>query len=141
MEKRYHLESLNVTKMQVKAIKTTTLAFSSFLKQNDIERVEALQDNITDMIAQIRVSESLYSTALQAEVNVLDSANLLEKVKCVSGERLTFIVKRSLMDGTLEKYKPIFRIAEIHSMAKLSPGTNTYVFRCISMYQIECSTF
>ena len=88
--------------------------------------------NITDMIAQIRVSESLYSTALQAEVNVLDSANLLEKVKCVSGERLTFIVKRSLMDGTLEKYKPIFRIAEIHSMAKLSPGTNTYVFRCIS---------
>jgi len=52
MEKRYHLESLNVTKMQVKAIKTTTLAFSSFLKQNDIERVEALQDNITDMIDQ-----------------------------------------------------------------------------------------
>lgn len=88
--------------------------------------------NITDMVAQISITESLYSTALQAEVNILDAANMLEKVKCVSGERLSITVKRSLIDGSLEKYKPIFVIAEIHSYAKLSPGSNTYVFRCIS---------
>lgn len=52
MQKRYHLESLNVTKMQINAIKTTTSAFHSFLKQHDIKKVEELQDNIEDMIEQ-----------------------------------------------------------------------------------------
>ena len=87
---------------------------------------------ITDMVAQISITESLYSTALQAELNILDAANVLEKLKCVSGERLSIRVKRSLMDGSKEEYRPILRIAEIHSYAKLSPGTVTYVFRCIS---------
>ena len=52
MQKRYHLESLSVTKMHIKAVKTTTNAFKSFLQQHDIERVEALQENITGMIDQ-----------------------------------------------------------------------------------------
>jgi len=52
MQKRYHLESLNVTKMQIKAVKTTTNAFKSFLQQHDIDRIEALQENITGMIDQ-----------------------------------------------------------------------------------------
>lgn len=50
MQKRYHLESLNVTKMQLKATRTTASTFHQFLKQHDIEKVEELQENITDMI-------------------------------------------------------------------------------------------
>lgn len=48
--KRYHLESLNVTKMHIDAVKMTSTAFSQFLKDNDIERVEQLTESLTEMI-------------------------------------------------------------------------------------------
>ena len=52
MDKRYYLESLNVTKMHIKAVKTTSIAFASFLEENDIEKVEELQETLTDMISE-----------------------------------------------------------------------------------------
>ena len=88
--------------------------------------------NIVDLIASLSIDESLYSGSLQAEVNILDAAQMLEKVKCVSGEGLHLVLKRRLLDGQSTKYSHKFRIAEIHSYAKLSPGTATYVFRCVS---------
>ena len=48
--KRYNLESLNVTKMHIDAVKMTSTAFSQFLKDNDIERVEQLKESLTEMI-------------------------------------------------------------------------------------------
>ncbi len=88
--------------------------------------------NIVDLIASLSIEESLYSGSLQGEVSILDAANMLEKVKCVSGEGLHLVLKRRLKDGQQDKYSHKFRIAEIHSYAKLSPGTATYVFRVVS---------
>ena len=48
--KRYQLESLNVTKMHIEAVKHTTFTFQQFLQQNDVDRVARLQDTLTDMI-------------------------------------------------------------------------------------------
>lgn len=48
--KRYQLESLNVTKMHIEAVKNTTLTFQTFLQQHDVDRVARLQDTLTDMI-------------------------------------------------------------------------------------------
>ena len=50
MNKRYHLESLNVTKMHMDAVKLTGQTFSQFLKENDIQRVEELTNSLADMI-------------------------------------------------------------------------------------------
>jgi hypothetical protein len=50
MDKRYQLESLNVTKMHIKAVKTTTKTYRQFLNENDIEKVEQLQDTLSEMI-------------------------------------------------------------------------------------------
>lgn len=88
--------------------------------------------NITAIVAQILVRESIYMGSLQYEFNILDAANMLEKLKCVSGERLSLRVSRSSIGGEIKRYKADMRIAEIHSFAKLSPGTQTYVFRCVS---------
>ena len=43
LNKRYTLESLNVTKMHLNAIKLTTKTFKQFLKANDIDKVEDMQ--------------------------------------------------------------------------------------------------
>ena len=60
MDKRYHLESLNVTQMHIRAVRTTTKTFAQFLEVNDVERVEALQETLTDMISDAcEISETL----------------------------------------------------------------------------------
>jgi hypothetical protein len=50
MTRRYHLESLNVTNMHIKAIQTTSATFKHFLKQNDVEKVAEIQDTLEEMI-------------------------------------------------------------------------------------------
>lgn len=73
MNKRYHLESLNVTKMHIQAVKTTTHVFKTFLQQHDIERVEALQDSIADMIDQAcEINEALSRDTHNVDMDDVD---------------------------------------------------------------------
>ena len=48
--KRYQLESLNVTKMHIEAVRLTSSTFQNFLQHNDVERVARLQDTLSGMI-------------------------------------------------------------------------------------------
>tara|TARA_B110000285_G_scaffold235155_1_gene315220 strand:+ start:16303 stop:16890 length:588 start_codon:yes stop_codon:yes gene_type:complete len=50
MTKRYQLESLNVTKMHIDAVKQTSQTFRIFLNNNDVERVAKMQDTLCSMI-------------------------------------------------------------------------------------------
>ena len=50
LNKRYQLESLNVTKMHIEAVRMTSTTFSKFLKEHDIERVEQLKETLSTMI-------------------------------------------------------------------------------------------
>ena len=60
MSKRYQLESLNVTKMHIQAVKMTSETFQRFLHEHDVERVEALQDTLSEMISDAcEISETL----------------------------------------------------------------------------------
>lgn len=88
--------------------------------------------NITDLVGQISIRESLYAGSLQCSINILDAANVLEKLKVVSGEVLDLLITRRLAGGETDKYSHTFRISEVSSFAKLKPGTQTYVFKCIS---------
>ena len=50
LNKRYHLESLNVTKMHIEAVRQTSNTFSKFIQEHDIERVEELKETLSTMI-------------------------------------------------------------------------------------------
>jgi len=50
MDKRYQLESLNVTKMHINAVKITTKTYKQFLNEHEIQKVEQLQDTLSEMI-------------------------------------------------------------------------------------------
>ena len=50
MAKRYQLESLNVTKMHIDAVKQTSHTFRIFLNNNDVEKVARMQDTLSGMI-------------------------------------------------------------------------------------------
>mgnify|MGYP006088077327 CR=1 FL=1 len=65
LHKRYTLESLNVTKMHLNAIKLTTKTFKQFLKANDIDKVEDMQETLSEMISDAcELNEVISSTDL-----------------------------------------------------------------------------
>jgi len=72
INKRYHLESLNVTKMHIEALKTTTKTFQSFLKDNHIETVEKLQEALTDMISDACEINDILSVEMDETVDEID---------------------------------------------------------------------
>ena len=72
INKRYHLESLNVTKMHIEALKTTTKTFQSFLKDNQIETVEKLQEALTDMISDACEINDILSVEMDETVDEID---------------------------------------------------------------------
>lgn len=70
MDKRYQLESLNVTKMHIKAVQTTTKTYRQFLDEHDIEKVERLQDTLVEMIDDAcEINETLNTSPSAFEVD------------------------------------------------------------------------
>lgn len=70
MAKRYQLESLNVTKMHIKAVKTTTKTYRHFLNEHDIEKVEQLQDTLSEMIEDAcEINQVVNETPCEFEVD------------------------------------------------------------------------
>ena len=70
MDKRYQLESLNVTKMHIKAVQSTTKTYRQFLDEHDIEKVERLQDTLAEMIDDAcEINETLNASPSTFEVD------------------------------------------------------------------------
>jgi len=81
LNKRYHLESLNVTKMHIEAVKLTTQTFTAFLKDNDIEKVERLQEALAEMIEDAcEINETLSTPTGSYEVDDSDIEDEYEQM-------------------------------------------------------------
>jgi charged multivesicular body protein 5 len=50
-EKQYHLESIQLTVAHLDAIKVATTTLKNFMKDTDVQKVEELQENMSDLIA------------------------------------------------------------------------------------------
>ncbi len=70
MNKRYQLESLNVTKMHIKAVQSTTKTYRQFLDEHDIEKVERLQETLAEMIEDAcEINDTLTGTQPAFEID------------------------------------------------------------------------
>lgn len=70
MNKRYQLESLNVTKMHIQAVRSTTKTYRQFLDEHDIEKVERLQDTLAEMIEDAcEINDTLTATQPAFEID------------------------------------------------------------------------
>jgi hypothetical protein len=83
INKRYHLESLNVTKMHIDALKTTTKTFNTFLKDNQLETVEKLQEALTDMIED---ACEINETLARETTEIVDETDLEEEYQQLCAE-------------------------------------------------------
>jgi len=60
VEKRLQLESLHISYQHIEAVKLTSYTFKKYVKANDIEKIEALHDSVTDMIQHVmEIQETL----------------------------------------------------------------------------------
>ena len=73
MSKRYQLESLNVTKMHIDAVKQTSQTFRIFLNNNDVDKVARIQDTLCGMIEDAcEINEVLNETNIDVDESEIE---------------------------------------------------------------------
>jgi hypothetical protein len=82
VQKQYALEQLNITAMQIEAMKGTAKVFKTFTKTHNIEKIEHLQENMTDLQDQIME----INDTIGADPLMFDEDELLEELDELANE-------------------------------------------------------
>ena len=90
---------------------------------------------IKELVTDITITESIYSSSIDAEFIIMDGVNLFETVKLNGDEKIELLIKRQELDTkNSEKHKHTFYISEIINFARKRNGSSSYVFRCLSKH-------
>ena len=88
VNKQYALEQLEISKMQIDAIKASTSIFKSFSKYNPIDKIEDLQESMEEKLEDLAdISDLLTSGTvefdedeLMAELNDIEGGQIVEEM-------------------------------------------------------------
>ena len=84
VNKQYALEQLEVAKMQIEAIKSSTSIFKSFSKYNPIHKIEDLQETMEERLEDLTdISELLTTGTVE-----FDEDELLAELNDIEGEQI-----------------------------------------------------
>lgn len=90
---------------------------------------------IKELCTEIIITESIYTSSIDAEIVIIDGVNLFESAKLNGDEKIEILVKRQELDTKdSEKHQHIFYISEIINFARKKNGSSSYVFRCVSKH-------
>lgn len=81
-QKQYALEQLEVTKMQVDAIRSSTSVFRSFSKYNPIQKIEDLQAQMEEMTEDLADVTDLLSGSIMQEFDDNELEAELRQMEC-----------------------------------------------------------
>lgn len=87
--------------------------------------------NITQLVAKIHVTESIYRASIKVEISILDASGMYEKLKLSGHEKVTFEMSRNTPTGERQKYTNTVYVAEIKDYAK-NKGASTYILSCVA---------
>jgi len=82
VQKQYALEQLDITAMQVEAMKGTAKVLKSFSKTHNIEKIEELQENMADLQDQIMEINEV----IGAEPLMFDESELEDELMSIMNE-------------------------------------------------------
>ena len=84
INKQYALEQLEISKMQIEAIKSSTSIFKSFSKYNPIHKIEDLQETMEERLEDLTdISELLTTGTVE-----FDEDELLAELNDIEGEQI-----------------------------------------------------
>ena len=107
MNKQYALEQLEITKMQIEAIKSSTSIFRNFSKYNPLHKIEDLQETMEERLEDLADITDLLTSGtveidedeLMAELNDMEEEHMVEempevptKVPSTSSQRVAVAV-------------------------------------------------
>ena len=84
VNKQYALEQLEITKMQIEAIKSSTSIFKSFSKYNPLHKIEDLQETMEERLEDLADITDL----LTAGTVEFDDDELLAELNDIEGEQM-----------------------------------------------------
>ena len=84
VNKQYALEQLEITKMQIEAIKSSTSIFKSFSKYNPLHKIEDLQETMEERLEDLADVTDL----LTASTVEFDEDELLAELNDIEGEQI-----------------------------------------------------
>lgn len=91
--------------------------------------------DIRELCTEIVITESIYTSSIDAEIVIIDGVNLFEQAKLNGDEKVEILVKRQELDTKdSEKHQHTFYISEIINFARKKNGSSSYVFRCVSKH-------
>jgi Zn-dependent oligopeptidase len=82
VQKQYALEQLNITAMQIEAMKGTAKVFKTFTKTHNIDKIEQLQGDMQDLQDQIME----INDTIGAEPLLFDEDELMEELNEIANE-------------------------------------------------------
>lgn len=74
-QQQLHLESIKMTALHLDAIRTSTKTLKSYMKQADIDKVEEMQDSLSELIAQSTDIQNILSDEMDNGL-VMDESEL-----------------------------------------------------------------
>lgn len=84
VNKQYALEQLEITKMQIEAIKSSTSIFKSFSKYNPLHKIEDLQETMEERLEDLAdITDLLTSGTVE-----FDEDELLAELNDIEGEQM-----------------------------------------------------
>ena len=84
VNKQYALEQLEITKMQIEAIKSSTSIFKSFSKYNPLHKIEDLQETMEERLEDLAdITDLLTSGTVE-----FDEDELLSELNDIEGEQM-----------------------------------------------------
>ena len=91
--------------------------------------------DIKALITEITITESIYTSSIDAEMVIMDGVNLFESAKLNGDEKIDLLIKRQDLDTKdTENHKHTFYISEIINFARKKNGSSSYVFRMLSKH-------
>jgi len=96
VNKQYALEQLEVSRMQIEAIKSSTSIFKSFSKYNPIDKIEDLQESMEEKLEDLADISALLTSGtvefdedeLMSELNDIDGEQIVEEMPVAPSGKL-----------------------------------------------------
>ena len=92
--------------------------------------------DIAQIVKRIDINESIYKSAITVDFTIADSIKLLDRLRINGTEKVQLKIIRGV-DNRDENIDLDLSVINIDSYSQPTPGTQTYVLRCISNHVIE----
>ena len=91
--------------------------------------------DISELIRDIKIVESLYNSGITVSIFCLDSTGLIDYLKIAGNEKIELVIeRRDITDQKRKKFELEVYLAEIKDYSAPRPSSKAYTLYCVSKH-------